>query len=1410
MRRFKSKKTCRGLRGGVALLAVLAFVLLLTILVVAYISVMKLNRLSTASYSNAIQAQEVANGGLQDILSDFHSEIIAGSINPANNTYTQSGTTIYVPSTNITAVPARLGYPAASWSYGPSAAPSAAPATLLPTLVRVSRASQDGTPTDLYPPNLFASGNLNYTNIVNVPGGAILNRASPVSTGTASVNGRYISPTRWNKPFLLASSTALLPIPFYKSSTALPEPSYPSTPDLPDWVYVTRTGSRVCSTAELASLKTSTNLITSYATPAPGTNPVASPVVGRYAYVVYDEGALLDANAVGSPSSLMKSSTVQTPLSIYTNSPSATPPTPTSLVFTGKSYLAFADLMQLYGFNGGGTTAQSVIDNLINWRNAGGIANANSSYGSGTSAGIAYLGAVFNYSLNGFLQFQSSTLTSVSDSPFLERQDLINYFAKIDSNINTSSATYSQALPYLGTFSRAVNAPSWWPEYDAVNFPTYIGYSNMSSAMSQTSRYNSNAEVSTASPFSSTYPNPNRDIPNVRFQNSCTVTHYLDNATTTNPDGTSSAYVVNAGDPLIQRRFSLSKINWLSQSWAGQADPGTTSATYAASIYPAAIRSCFGLTWGVVSSAINNGLPCWNYVGSPAGSGATAATFNGTIETLDQVAKENREPNFFEILKAGILNGSLGLNAGPCAGSYSSPVNIGPHASSFTDPSNVQGVSGAYNDVFPAGSGGAAAPGRIPDIHIIKIGADIIDQFDSDSFPTAIHFLYRDPVSGSQTATSTADSDTSGRLGAVGMVFGEENVPYLTQLFEIGVCPQSNNSKFCGYLQPEIWNPHQPPNSSNAGYAHLKKLQINAYGAAYFSWQGAYFSNGTEHGYDSSGALQATTSPQWLTSSIVNFLPSPTNPGGGTITITDNTPSGTFSALYEHPYATDTNIPNITITSPDTTHNLASSSDPGYSSNPGTLNAYGNPNNGSLAKTGNPFVAFFCGNTAFNFPQLNAPDVAYSDPVGTGDGGGQVTFGYISPSSIPLTIAIGWVDSAGAFHPYSYMTGLNTYNFFRTNTGSAAGTPDTWLGNDDPDALWSDGRYQHYDPRTDRFSVTIDSKGGQTVQRNQTARPDPSQVTGPGWGSQGSGAGLPSNPEFTNLTSGVIYTESWAENIKTAAGGWYGSMYYTDPDGVLRPGDGSLDVNDPNTITTGNGQMLFHNSNTGSSGGGTLAMSTTAGGPIGRRPIILDRPFRSVGELGYVFRDEPFKTLDFFSKSSADTALLDLFSISDEPAVVAGQVNLNNAPSPVISAILSGGSKQDLVSSYNLSSTESANLAAKIAAQLNPATGPSPIINRADLVGLLNNVILNGGLSNVVDLSNKTYFEGPVRAVANITNTRTWNLMIDIIAQSGQMAANATKLDDFVVQGERRYWLHVAIDRYTGKVVAQQLEPVYE
>jgi len=55
--------------------------------------------------------------------------------------------------------------------------------------------------------------------------------------------------------------------------------------------------------------------------------------------------------------------------------------------------------------------------------------------------------------------------------------------------------------------------------------------------------------------------------------------------------------------------------------------------------------------------------------------------------------------------------------------------------------------------------------------------------------------------------------------------------------------------------------------------------------------------------------------------------------------------------------------------------------------------------------------------------------------------------------------------------------------------------------------------------------------------------------------------------------------------------------------------------------------------------------------------------------------------------------------------------------------------------------------------------------------------------------------------------------MIDVIAQTGNYAPNTPDLTDpskFIVQGEKRYWLHIALDRDYGTVLGTQLEEVVE
>jgi hypothetical protein len=70
--------------------------------------------------------------------------------------------------------------------------------------------------------------------------------------------------------------------------------------------------------------------------------------------------------------------------------------------------------------------------------------------------------------------------------------------------------------------------------------------------------------------------------------------------------------------------------------------------------------------------------------------------------------------------------------------------------------------------------------------------------------------------------------------------------------------------------------------------------------------------------------------------------------------------------------------------------------------------------------------------------------------------------------------------------------------------------------------------------------------------------------------------------------------------------------------------------------------------------------------------------------------------------------------------------------------------------------------------------------------------------------------EAPIRALSAVGQTRVWNLMIDVIAQKGRFPSTASTLDNFNVEGEQRYWVHVAIDRLTGQVIDKQIEVVQQ
>ena len=220
--------------------------------------------------------------------------------------------------------------------------------------------------------------------------------------------------------------------------------------------------------------------------------------------------------------------------------------------------------------------------------------------------------------------------------------------------------------------------------------------------------------------------------------------------------------------------------------------------------------------------------------------------------------------------------------------------------------------------------------------------------------------------------------------------------------------------------------------------------------------------------------------------------------------------------------------------------------------------------------------------------------------------------------------------------------------------------------------------------------------------------------------------------------------------------------------------------------------------------------------------VMLNRPFRNVGEVGYAFRASAGptatpspnpKTLDFSTASSPDGPILDLFTYNTA-STRAGTVNLNTQNPAVIAALLKSAitaepsaSPLGLTASNNAaaSPTPSANIGV-IAGTTSGTEGTliKPALGRQEIPRLV------AAAGNFISSATEEQKETIARALAEVVQTRTWGLLIDVVAQSGRYPPTATGLDQFVVEGEKRYWLHVAIDRFTGDVIDQQLEEVFE
>ncbi len=1172
---------------GSALLIVLAFLVLLVGVVVLFLSRALVERQVSSSSLNQSESSILAQSALGIIVGDLKQEVALNST-PA----TVGKVTIYEPKAFDPSNPSNpIMTPIRSTTSAPN-----------PNLIRVS-ASTD-------PAALVSLG--------------LSTRASAVnSTNDKSANGRNISLASWNSHYLNPRSPAVVGTSQIDST---PDPKY-FTP--PDWVLITKNGPQTLTWSNALSTPSSPSF-----------------VMGRYAFAIYDEGGLIDANVAGYPTNITKAQIGE------------------------KGSLALADLTQVPDVSTPSKAmVQQDVDQLLGWRN-----NATAQPSGSLASGYVFsLTAASNYYYYvappsaAFPTFLSTNPApapaSQTDQVFTSRQALIRY-QRATYQPSEQLGFSQDALQYLGTFTRALNQPCFRPTVTP------------------------NASLAPAPTV--TYPSP--AAPVAKAFNPVVETV----AATAGP-------LIN--QPLVQQRFALNHL-------ALFANPTTNAA---------AIQTYFGLT------QVNPYT--WTY-----SHGGTA----GTIMTLAQVAAlpaaTARAPDFFEMLQAAVLNGSL----------------LPTHDGAF---STLTGVTSLF---------------------IIKLGANLINQYQTNNYPIIINY----------GTTSVA---------------GIDDLPYFSEVMLWPYRPSSAarfspsvaipgspgptpgtayRENLDGYALYEIWNPHQlSTNAATIPGPTKFRLEIIA---------GDSPSSTTEY-------LTATDSE--VPAKVVPNSPSPnnssSNPSNSPLFVTfDNSADfrepTILAPQYLDPTLHASDSPQFqTVTDTGGTRlglwlgEIPGIPDGAWATSQGLANA--------ATIKGRYKDATFMGGTNEDYVRLEfqGTDQNWYPYQGEGTPGGSLPPPVSSLTSAHYDVSEGQItDLSAGTSPWDTLTNSSFYTAFNFIAAQSEQLVD-------PRCLWN--------PNVISGNATP----------NQSARPDTTAgfqasrywVTGPCiFGS--------SSSTYYSTPSSAVGGTTWAshspnrpvcpamynENSATTPyNGQTSNTYLYDADGVLRPGDGVLGAP--------------------SSEGGVA--SPYVKGNASARPIILHRPFRSVAEMGYAFRGiGAWKSVNFFSPESADAGLLDYFSLEDAP-LVAGKINLNTQQPITLAAALSGAYRDETSGDY-LSSSDASALANAIITHTETV---GPLYSRADLVrGLLSDPLITTAINNIQGTAGsnstlgmiKTRREAVIRALVDVGTTRTWNLLIDVIAQSGRYAPNATQLSQFTVQGEARYWLHVAIDRYTGQVIDQQLEQVNE
>jgi hypothetical protein len=230
-------------------------------------------------------------------------------------------------------------------------------------------------------------------------------------------------------------------------------------------------------------------------------------------------------------------------------------------------------------------------------------------------------------------------------------------------------------------------------------------------------------------------------------------------------------------------------------------------------------------------------------------------------------------------------------------------------------------------------------------------------------------------------------------------------------------------------------------------------------------------------------------------------------------------------------------------------------------------------------------------------------------------------------------------------------------------------------------------------------------------------------------------------------------------------------------------------------------------------------------------PNVISHAFSNVGEFGYGIvtppgsiptpspaGSTPIPTLDLSPPGFLDAPVLDFFCYNPISSAYprAGIVNLYTRNAPVLAAILAATLKTDAAASLNppspvISGTPAASSEALTAANRivqetqNVLAGSSVYgpVTQTDMTRAIAARLAAAAAQHLPNTLNLTEQEQAIsRALAEVGQTRTWNLFIDVIAQTGKYKPNSQDLSgsNFVVEGEKRYWLHISLGRDLVKV----------